>query len=185
MIQAEGFENASVAKVAKQAGVHPSLIIHYFGSKEAMVKKLVDRVLKVYGALFLELPQGGDPRERLERMLSLIWSRRWHEAASFSVVFSFLALSQRDDDVMERVKNLYSQYRRYLEVELQAFEEAGVIRVADLHGAAEALVTLSEGSHYFSQYHVDENAFDCHCQTMISAAKAILGVDANEMRQQP
>ncbi|MCG8471843.1 MAG: TetR/AcrR family transcriptional regulator [Desulfobacterales bacterium] len=178
VIQAEGFENASVAKVAKQAGVHPSLIIHYFGSKEVMVKELVDRVLKVYARLFYQLPEERDPKKRLDALLSLIWSRQWHDAASFSVVFSFLALSQRDDAVMERVKHLYGHYRHFLRDQLSCLQEADIIHVEDLSGAVESLISLSEGSHYFCRYHIDDKEFEAHCEHMIVAAKKILGVVA-------
>ncbi|SCX79356.1 TetR/AcrR family transcriptional regulator [Desulfoluna spongiiphila] len=175
VIEAEGFENASVAKVAKQAGVHASLIIHYFGSKEKMVMALVDEVLRTYAALFARLPEGGDPEERLECLLSLIWSREWYEAASFSVVFSFLALSQRDAEVMERVRNLYGNYRRYLNKQMALLSDAGVIRVDDPQATTEALISLSEGSHYFCQYHIKAGTFDAHCAHMIRSARLLLG----------
>ena len=176
VIEKEGFENASVAKVAMKAGVHPSLVIHYFGTKEKMVLELVDEVLATYADLFRRLPKDGPPRERLERLLQLVWSREWHEAASFAVVFSFLALSQRDDELRRRVRNLYNNYRRYLQVQVCFFAEEGVIRIDDVEAAVEALISLSEGSHYFCRFHIDNGTFDSHCQHMIVAAKRILGV---------
>ncbi len=179
VIEAEGFENASMAKVAKQAGVHASLIIHYFGSKEKMVMALVDQVLQTYTSLFARLPKGGDPQERLERLLSLLWSREWHNAASFSVVFSFLALSQRDASVMDRVRYLYGHYRRYLLEQMVLLSEAGVIRVDDPKASTEALISLSEGSHYFCRYHIEAGTFDGHCRHMIQAARTILQAAAN------
>jgi AcrR family transcriptional regulator len=177
VIHAEGFENASVAKVAGKAGVHPSLVIHYFGTKEQMVVELVDDVLKTYAELFRRLPTGGGPRERLDRLLDLVWSREWHEAASFSVVFSFLALSQRNDAVMGRLRKLYGRYRQYLLAQLQYFADAGVIHVAKPEQAVEAFISLSEGSHYFCGFHIAHGAFDDHCQNMIRAAKAMLGAE--------
>ena len=178
VIEAGGFENASVAKVAKQAGVHASLIIHYFGSKEKMVMALVDEVLRTYASLFRGLPEGGEPQERLECLLSMIWSKEWHDAASFSVVFSFLALSQRDEAVMARVRNLYGHYRMYLLKQMALLSEAGVIRVDDPTASAEALISLSEGSHYFCRYHIEPGTFDTHCRHMIEAARRILGAEA-------
>ena len=179
VIEAEGFENASMAKVAKQAGVHASLIIHYFGSKEKMVMALVDQVLQTYTSLFTRLPKGGDSQERLDHLLSLIWSREWHDAASFSVVFSFLALSQRDPSVMDRVRNLYGHYRSYLLEQMVLLSDAGVIRVDDPKGSAEALISLSEGSHYFCRYHIEPGTFDAHCRHMIQAARTILNATAS------
>jgi len=175
VIEAEGFENASVGKVAVKAGVHPSLVIHYFGTKEKMVLELVDEVLATYAALFRRLPKDGPPHQRLERLLQLVWSREWHEAASFAVVFSFLALSQRDNEVLERVRNLYNNYRRYLQEQVCFFAEEGVICVDDQDATVEALISLSEGSHYFCRFHIENGTFDNHCRHMIAAAKRILG----------
>ena len=175
VIESEGFENASVAKVAMKAGVHPSLVIHYFGSKEKMVLELVDEVLATYANLFRRLPKEGAPGQRLERLLQLVWSREWHEAASFAVVFSFLALSQRDKEVRERVRNLYDNYRRYLLAQVSFFAEEGVIQIDDPEEAVEAFISLSEGSHYFCRFHIDNGTFDSHCRKMIAAAKRILG----------
>lgn len=176
VIEAVGFENASVAKVAKQAGVHASLVIHYFGSKERMVLDLVDAVLETYTELIRKLPDSGEPHKRLERLLELIWSREWHEAAGFSVVFSFLALSQRDERVMSRLHTLYESYGNYLREQVRFFADADVIRVADQEAAAQGLISLSEGSHYFCRFHIENGTFDEHCKNMIQAAKRILGV---------
>jgi len=175
VIEDEGFENASVAKVAMKAGVHPSLVIHYFGTKEKMVLELVDQVLATYAALFRRLPKEGAPGQRLDRLLELVWSREWHNAASFSVVFSFLALSQRDKGVHARVRNLYDNYRRYLLAQFSFFAEKGVIRVDDPEATVEAFISLSEGSHYFCRFHIENGTFDSHCRKMIEAAKRILG----------
>jgi len=176
VIEAIGFENASVAKVAKHAGVHASLVIHYFGSKERMVLELVDEVLQTYADLIRKLPDSGEPHERLEQLLALIWSREWHEAASFSVLFSFLALSQRDERVMSRLYTLYERYGKYLREQVRFFADADVIRVTDPEAATQGLISLSEGSHYFCRFHIKNGTFDEHCKIMIQAAKRILGV---------
>jgi len=176
VIEAVGFENASIAKVAKKAGVHASLVIHYFGSKESMVLELVDEVLLRYADLIGKLPDSGEPLKRLEHLLALIWSREWHETASFSVIFSFLALSQRDERVMNRLQILYERYGNYLREQVRFFADADVIRVSDPEAAAQGLISLSEGSHYFCRFHIENGTFDEHCKIMIQAAKRILGV---------
>jgi AcrR family transcriptional regulator len=177
VIEEEGFENASIAKVAKLAGVHASLIIHYFGTKERMVLDLVDDVLRTYADLIRNLPKSGEPQDRLETLLRLIWSREWQEAASFSVVFSFLALSQRDQEVMNRVRILYQSYRKYLTVQIAFLAETNIIRVDSVQAAVQALISLSEGSHYFCRFHINDEDFDDHRTNMVRTAKRILGVE--------
>ena len=40
ILKEEGLEKASIAKVAKRMAVNPSLLIHYFKTKEAMTVAL-------------------------------------------------------------------------------------------------------------------------------------------------
>lgn len=178
VIEEVGFENASIAKVARKAGVHPSLVIHYFGTKEQMVIAFVDDTLKTYSQLIGRLPREGEPEARLDQLLNLLWSREWHQAVSFSVIFSLLALSMRNKEVMARVRDLYHTYQNYLISQISFYAGAGIINIASPEATAQALISLSEGSHYFSGYHVenDSEAFDQHCRNMVSAAKRILGV---------
>lgn len=171
-----GLENASIARVAEKAGVHPSTVIHYFGNKEEMVKALVDETLRKYGRILERLPEDDDPSVRLDRLLTLIWSREWHQAVSFSVIFSLLALSRRDDDVMMRMRNLYRTYRKYLTKQVAFFSQSGIIEVDNQQATVQALISLSEGSHYFNGYHIEKDSHDEHCKYMIWAAKRILGV---------
>lgn len=175
VIEELGFENASVAKVAQKARVHPSLVIHYFGTKELMVTALVDETLKIYSRLIARLPREGEPEARLEQLLTLLWSREWHRAVSFPVIFSLLAVSRRNEEVMNRVRDLYRSYQHYLTKQISFFSEAAIIRIDNTEAAVQALISLSEGSHYFSDYHVGEELFDTYCQNMKNAARRILG----------
>ncbi len=69
-ILAEGFEGASIAKVAKRMDIHPSLILHYFGNKENLTLALVDYVIDEYGSLLKNYKsQDLAPEERLTRLL--------------------------------------------------------------------------------------------------------------------
>ena len=46
----EGFEGASFGKIAKRMNIHPSLIIHYFKTKENLTTELVDLLIEKYEA---------------------------------------------------------------------------------------------------------------------------------------
>ena len=178
LIDEEGFENASVAKVAARAGIHPSLVIHYFGTKEQMVMALVDDVLRTYARLFEALPEGGSARERLERLLAIVWSQEWYVSANYSAVFTFLAMSQRSEEVAGRVKRLFRRYREFLMTQLSAFAEAGVIRIDDPARSADMLISMTEGFHYFSQYHTPAEDFESHRRAMIALSLKMLGAEA-------
>lgn len=172
-IREEGIEKASLAQVAVRAGIHPSLVIHYFGTKEQMLMDLVDRVLEVYRRLIGSLPREGAAGSRLLCILSTIWGPAWYEAVDLSVVYSFLAIGQRNEGVAAQVHHLYQRYRRFLEREVAAAAASGVLHTPDIPAAVSALLSLSEGSHYF-RHHFDDGE-EAHRRAMIRAALAILG----------
>lgn len=171
----EGFENASIQKVAKRMGIHPSLIIHYFESKENMVLGLVDLVLESHSNLFGGLPAfESEPQKRLRGILETIWSQDWHTRINTTVVYAVLSMSCRNSRVFERILNLYTSYKLYLKKEFTRFYEAGIISGIDPENAADIIISMSEGSHYFMPFHIKHNESDAHRKRMINAALKLL-----------
>lgn len=171
-IRDEGLENASIAKVAGRAGIHPSLVIHYFGSKERMLMALVDRVMDTYDSLIRRLPDDTDPARRLARVLVTIWGPEWYTAVEFSVVYSFLAIARRNQDVAGRVDRLYRTFRRFVFRVIKDAAAAGAILTKDPEAATDGLLALSEGSHYFRHHFGTGEA--AHRNAMLHAALQIL-----------
>ena len=61
----KGLEGASIGKIADRLNIHPSLIIHYFKTKERMKLALVDLLIEKYNAPeFLSLEHIEDNEER-------------------------------------------------------------------------------------------------------------------------
>ena len=48
VVNAEGIHKASEARIAKNMGVSPNLVLHYFESKEAMVIELFNLIMDQY-----------------------------------------------------------------------------------------------------------------------------------------
>ncbi len=66
----EGIEGASIAKIAKRMDIHPSLIMHYFSTKEKLVIAAVDHIVREYGVLIQGMEaRTTDPARRLERLV--------------------------------------------------------------------------------------------------------------------
>ena len=51
--------------IAADAGVSPALIVHHFGSKEQLLKEIVDRAADAFLASATAVPADGDPTQRL------------------------------------------------------------------------------------------------------------------------
>src|SRR5262245_15146311 len=64
-----GYEGASVRLIARQAGVAQGLLYNYFESKEQLLRAIFERGMRDVQASFEAAEVGGDPPERLERLI--------------------------------------------------------------------------------------------------------------------
>jgi AcrR family transcriptional regulator len=64
-----GFEQASVRMIAAEAGVSPGLMYNYFGGKEDLLRAIYERGMRDVQESFARGDEGGEPREKLERLI--------------------------------------------------------------------------------------------------------------------
>ena len=112
----EGLEGASIGKIAKRIDVHPSLVIHYFGTKEQMTIALVDYLLEVYYEHYGEkLAAIGDPLERLHAILDTFFSVSYQQLLPESVFYACFYLSLRHPAVRAAFATLHEVERDLVE----------------------------------------------------------------------
>ena len=63
----EGLENASIAKVASVLDVNPSLVIHYFKTKQDLIHGLIEYILERYRLIYNPENGTSNPAERLKK----------------------------------------------------------------------------------------------------------------------
>lgn len=154
----EGIEGASIGKIAKRMNIHPSLIMHYFSTKENMTLALVDYIIEEYSKLILSIQmETHDPHDRLERLIDILWSDEWYKMTDISVDFSVLAMSFRSEEINSRLQLLFSSYKSFLVKEMKDFIEAGVVRFSNPERAAEVIMTLIEGNRHFKHFFVNSD----------------------------
>ena len=80
MLLDEGLQGASVAKIARRIDAPPSLLIHYFGTKEQMTIELVDYLLERFHQTYGARLEGiADPLERLYAVVDSLFSVEYHQ----------------------------------------------------------------------------------------------------------
>ena len=157
----EGFEGASIGKIAKRMNIHPSLIIHYFKTKENMTIELVDLLIEKYLAPeFLQFNHIRDTDQRFNALMDTVFSFEWSRTVDPGVHFGFYYLSFRNQTIRQRFKDMFGRFRDYLVGELDAYKKEGIIKVADVEKAADALVTLMEGLEFHAYFLSDGRPFD-------------------------
>lgn len=71
----KGFHGASVAQIAKEAGVSKGLIYNYFAKKEDLVMGMIQREMEVGEAMFGEMLAIESPKEQLRFMIKAAFTQ--------------------------------------------------------------------------------------------------------------
>lgn len=149
----EGFEGASIGKIARRMNIHPSLIIHYFKSKENMTIALVDLLIEKYEAPeFLQFDHIEDLQQRFQALMDTVFSFEWSRTVDPGLHFGFYYLSFRNPKIREVYEAMIQRFRDYLIGELELYQQEGIIKANDLKKAADIIVTLMEGLEFHAHF---------------------------------
>lgn len=155
----EGFEGASIAKIAKRMDVNPSLLIHYFSTKDTMVLGLIEYIVSTYSSQILPDFSGvEDPAERWDDVLDVVSRIQWDLFINTTVFYSAYTLSLRNPEIKRQFTELYDGVRQRLEAEIEHASQAGILRIKNARKGAELILMLMEGSNYYQ--HVSGEASD-------------------------
>jgi AcrR family transcriptional regulator len=155
----EGLQGASLAKIAARVQAPPSLLIHYFGTKQQMTIELVDYLLEryhvTYGALFESM---ADPLERLRAIVDYLFSVEYHQLMDDRAYYALFYVSLTDSTVRRAFARVYEESLRLVESTLADCMAAGQVRCDDAHELAVALKALEEGYAFLIGGGADEAA---------------------------
>ena len=91
----EGYENTSIAKIAKVMDINPSLILHYFETKEDLTYSLIDHILDKYLEIYTVQDQVQATLENLQHTIEILFSKKWNLLFDDCLFYTFYALSFR------------------------------------------------------------------------------------------
>jgi len=156
----EGLENASIAKVADVLEVNPSLVIHYFSTKQDLMHGLIEYILERYRLLYN--PENGtlNPTERLTKIIRNLFSRKWNRLFDDGVFYSSYALIFRDKTVKEHYKKLHDDLRKLLTNALHEAKMDGGIDVDDVEKTADLIFIFVEGAYYYLSMVGDRSEYE-------------------------
>lgn len=169
----EGFEGASIAKVAKRLDIHSTLILHYFGNKENMTLALVDFVVEEYAKVFQKIRaqrSSIDPEERMVSFFQTIWSKPYYEKIDIAASLSVISVSFRNIRVQKKIQWLYQQFKILLVQELEELSKRKAIETQDFERTANVLLSMVEGSRHFRHFFVKTKEVNQYNKDMAMAA---------------
>ena len=146
----EGLENASIAKTAESININPSLVMHYFKTKEHLVYGLIEYILDKYLLIYKIPPEySTHPRKALLKVIDNIFSNKWNTLFDDSVSYSCYSLAFRDKVIKEKYKSLLDVLRQKLELLILDCKNMGVLEVEDPALVADIIFVLVDGAYYY------------------------------------
>ena len=156
----EGLENASIAKVAAVLDVNPSLVIHYFKTKQDLIHGLIEYILERYRLIYN--PENGtlNPSERLKKIIRNLFSRKWDKLFDDGVFYSSFSLIFRDKTLKAHYKSIHDHLRQMLTDNLKDANENGVIDIDDVEKTADLIFVFVEGAYYYLSMVSDKDEYN-------------------------
>jgi AcrR family transcriptional regulator len=175
VILKEGIEGASIAKVAKRMKINPSLIIHYFSSKDNMTVALVDYMSRIYNRLFMDMKiETDNPEKRLDRLVEIFCSDEWYNNTDISGDFSIFSISFRNKKVFKHVQNMYLDFIKLIQKELEIATSTGKVKISNPRRTAELIVSALEGYRHFKHFYIDQSDSENYRQEMMKTLRQII-----------
>ena len=146
----QGLHNVSIAKLATAIDMNPSLIIHYFKTKEELVFGLIEYILDRYKNLYI----AGKSKEQtsidvLHEILDNLFSRKWNKLVDDDVFYNCFTLIFRNPRIKEKYKALHDSLRRMLADILDRCKEDGYLFTGDTYQTADLIFLFVEGAYYY------------------------------------
>ncbi len=153
----EGLENASIAKTAALIDINPSLVIHYFNTREYLMYGLIEYILDKYLLIFKTPPRFQDnPQQRLLHIIDNIFSHKWNTLFDDSVSYSCYSLVFRDKLVKEKYKVLLDTLRNNLKTIIEDCNKQGVLSVKNPALTADVIFVIVDGAYYYLSLEKDK-----------------------------
>lgn len=174
--KSEGLHNASIAKVADEMNVNPSLILHYFKTKEEMLFALIEYILNRYQNIYT-VKNHDSAIEELTQVLNNLFSRKWNKLISDDVYYNCYTLIFRDPKIREKYKQLHDSLRSSLEQHLIACINEGSLKIDNPKITSNLIYTILEGAYFYLCMVNDKDKNEAVMEQYKQHAFELLGIE--------
>lgn len=176
----ESLETASLAKIARRAGIAPSLITHYFNTKEELIFALTDYLMDKYDEFLMQdFSQISDKNERLEKIISTRLREFTCSVVDEKIWFNLFSLALREMKIKEKIHDLYKKDQEALAEQLYSCASKNLKR-EELYCLAGIITVSMEGLGYYAALSEGRTALVNETsrleRILISEARSVLGL---------
>jgi len=146
----EGLENTSIAKIAKVMDINPSLIIHYFKTREDLTYGLIDYILDKYQLIYKVNPQKSvNSKAALMEIIDNIFSKKWNTLFDDGLFYSCYSLTFREKNVRDMYKKILDSLRQNLTDYIGKCKLEGLLDVDDPKSTSDDIFVLVDGAYFY------------------------------------
>ncbi|MGA0555583.1 TetR/AcrR family transcriptional regulator [Larkinella sp. VNQ87] len=179
----EGLENTSIAKIAVVMAINPSLIMHYFQTRDDLISGLIDFMLDKYQLIFDIATQRHDtPEAVLLKVIDRLFSKDWNHLFDDGLFYSCYSLTFRNAVIQEKYKTMLDSLRHKLARLIQDCANAGALQTADAYQTADLIFVLVDGAYYYlslvsdkTEYEQKLGQYKQQALTLLDPSKALNG----------
>jgi len=148
VLSKEGLRGTTLSKVAQHMGVNPSLIIHYFKTKDDMFTEMADSVFDGYeDHYFSEVVEKSAPLDSLEAIFDVMFDQDWDDTDE-SVYWALFYLGYRNKKVRKRDTAFRTRIKKHIiekYLELHKSEEPVAEQEPDPEAIAFSIMAMENG----------------------------------------
>jgi AcrR family transcriptional regulator len=176
----EGLENASISKVATELNINPSLIIHYFKTREELIFALIEFNLERYSLMYQPADDNPDCQKLIINIVDKLFSKKWNTLFDDGVFYSCYALIFRNEKIKNRYKIVHDSLRTFLAEVLEEGIKAGVLDISNATKAAHQIFVIVEGAYFYLSMVENKKEYEQKLEEYKLLSLSIL-----QFRQQP
>ncbi|QXU39916.1 TetR family transcriptional regulator [Pedobacter sp. D749] len=155
----EGYENTSIAKIAKVMDINPSLIIHYFETKEGLTYELIDHILDRYLLIYTIKHKGQASLDDLQKTIEMLFSKKWNLLFDDGLFYTFYALAFREKKIKLKYKLILDSLRNKLALLIEQCNAQCITNVDNPQVAADFIFVMVDGVYFYLSMESDKKAY--------------------------
>jgi AcrR family transcriptional regulator len=143
-----GPAKVTLANVGERAGYSRGLATHHFGSKGALMQRLVETVTSQFRDAMIEESQSDSPIDQLRQLIDFYFEvvADLHPVNRARLVLWADAVATASDDIRPRMVSADREFREEIEKRIQLAQTAGQVPTSiDPHGLATVVVAMLRG----------------------------------------
>ena len=172
LVARKGWQNTTLADIAREAGVSLGVITYHFSNKDEIIRGVMERYVgENLTQLYQSVQEYDDPVEKLKNLVRLTLRETKRDKEIYYVHFDYWAKISWNEEIREINAQFYDFARDWTADCVRGGIEAGVFKEIDPREAATLINALLIGIQ--AQHAFDEEAFDFE-RVAEMAEKAVL-----------